>query len=69
MVLLQLQDSFSFLFIVQALSELFSVWRYAGFMGFHQEVDRRKHCAAASVILKIPHRELISLGSSFMRFY
>lgn len=23
-------------------------WRYAGFMGFHQEVDRRKHCAAAS---------------------
>lgn len=59
-----------FLFIViQALSELFSVWRYAGFKGFHQEVDRRKHCVAASVVLKIPHLDLISSEFSFMRFY
>lgn len=38
-----------FLFIViQALSELFSVWRYEGFMGFHREVDRRKRYAVSS---------------------
>lgn len=43
-----------FLFIViQALSESFGVWEYAG---FHQEVDRRKRCTAGSVVLDATSR-------------
>lgn len=39
-----------------------------GLIGFHQEVDRKKHRAAASVVLETPQRDLTSSGSSFMRF-
>lgn len=39
-----------------------------GVIGFHQEVDRKKHRAAASVVLETPHRDLTSPGSSYVRF-